>query len=275
MDPVTALLQLKSSTLSTKEISLDDLVKLDLSCMQQRTNGIKRTFESINSSADVKSNLPLCFRLGNKAGRFTTITSSTGYNPKENKSHLISPKDKMIQLMCEAGFSPRFRTARDLQDKEDYFLVLGKDNIEAYCNRTVSAIREQDFETLKKVHDSNPRFGLQCCNQFGESVLHMACRRGFANVVDYLIKECAVKLRLTDDSGRTPMHDACWTTLPNPALMKTLLAKAPELLLVKDARGHTPLDYVSSGYWTQWNDFLDDNKILLVPQVKFNRIFKV
>jgi len=51
---------------------------------------------------------------------------------------------------------------------------------------------------------------LQCANRFGESLIHMACRRSHRDVVSFLVNEAGVSLRVRDDYGRTPFHDACW-----------------------------------------------------------------
>ena len=46
-------------------------------------------------------------------------------------------------------------------------------------------------------------------NNFGESLLHMICRRGWAEVLTFLVHELHVDVQIADDHGRTPMHDAC------------------------------------------------------------------
>ena len=51
---------------------------------------------------------------------------------------------------------------------------------------------------------------LQCCNRFGESAIHMACRHDLTDVVKFSIEEVGSILRVRDDYGRTPLHDAFW-----------------------------------------------------------------
>ena len=59
---------------------------------------------------------------------------------------------------------------------------------------------------------------MDCFNRFGESLLNIACRRGFEDIVAYLLEQESVSVRHCDDCGRTPLHDACW----HPTLTGTL-----------------------------------------------------
>jgi hypothetical protein len=34
-------------------------------------------------------------------------------------------------------------------------------------------------------------------------------------MVSYLLEECKLCVNISDDFGRTPLHDACWTAEPN------------------------------------------------------------
>ena len=114
--------------------------------------------------------------------------------------------------------------------------------IDAYGFEALDAVRQRDIAKLRTFHkEGRP---LKCSNRFGESILHLACRKGYYDVVDFLVNEADVPVWVKDDFGRTPLSDACWTIEPNFELMDVLLAKAPDLLLVSDARGHTPLAYV-------------------------------
>ena len=71
--------------------------------------------------------------------------------------------------------------------------------------------------------------------------------------------------RVRDDMGRTPMHDACWSSCaPNHDIMKILIGAAPELLLSKDKRGHSPFDYARREYWPNWVAFLNEHRQFIV-----------
>jgi hypothetical protein len=136
----------------------------------------------------------------------------------------------------------------------NFFLELNNEHIEAYSVELVKAIRDRNIPLLRQFHESGRM--LQCSNRFGESLLHMACRRGYTDVVRFLIKEADVSLRIKDDFGRTPLHDACWSASPNFELMELIIEHDPDLLLIEDGRGHSPFSYARRSHWKEWNDFL-------------------
>lgn len=106
---------------------------------------------------------------------------------------------------------------------------------------------------------------MQASNRFGESMLHTSCRRGFTDVFEFFVNEAMVCPRVKDDMGRTPMHDVCWSSAaPNHDIMKMLILAAPELLLSKDKRGHSPFDYARREYWPSWVTFLNENRQFIV-----------
>ena len=50
-------------------------------------------------------------------------------------------------------------------------------------------------------------------NAFGESLIHYICRLGFADALNIMIS-IGCDVQVSDDFGRTPMHDACWGSQP-------------------------------------------------------------
>eukprot|EP00536_Pseudo-nitzschia_multiseries_P000988 jgi/Psemu1/179972/e_gw1.12.137.1 len=128
----------------------------------------------------------------------------------------------------------------------------------------VTAMRSEDVEALRNMHLKGET--LQVCNQFGESIIHSACRRGLSNVLRFLVDEARVSLAVADDYGKTPAHDACWTIKPNFEVVKIVLKACPDLLLVADKRGSTPLDYTQRSLWGDWCTFLKDNEDILIPK---------
>jgi hypothetical protein len=175
----------------------------------------------------------------------------------------VTPTDVLKSILQEHGYEYRAIEASDL---DDYFVGVTPDRVKCYSTDIISAIQTSDVKTLKKMHFEEKR-NLDCCNKFGESVLHTACRRGLPDVVDFLINEAKVDLRVRDDYGRTPMHDACWTAEPNLPLIKFLVAEWPDLLFVADKRGFTPLQYVRNTHYATWCDFMNENKHLLLPKL--------
>lgn len=147
--------------------------------------------------------------------------------------------------------------------QDDYFLNYTEENLEAYTKDVVNAVQGNDVETLRSLGQSGHL--MQASNRFGESMLHTSCRRGFTDVVGFFINEAKVSPRVRDDMGRTPLHDACWSSAaPNHDIMKMLIVAAPELLLSKDKRGHSPFDYARREYWPNWVTFLNEHRQFIV-----------
>mmetsp|Transcript_41373 Transcript_41373/g.61240 ORF Transcript_41373/g.61240 Transcript_41373/m.61240 type:complete len:265 (-) Transcript_41373:98-892(-) len=139
--------------------------------------------------------------------------------------------------------------------------------MEAYDMEMVNAIRSGDLKKLREVHASGK--SLDACNRFGESLIHMACRRGKIDLVTFLIDEAKVRVTRRDDYGRIPLHDATWTSQPNFDVMDKLLATVPpSLLLAKDVRGHTCFDYARREHWGAWVKFLNERKALLETRLE-------
>ena len=134
---------------------------------------------------------------------------------------------------------------------------------------TAMLVRNNDLAGLRMAHQgsSNTYTTLQTSNRFGESLLHIACRRGYDDIARYLLDEAGVTPWVRDDFGRTPCHDACWTATPNLALMDLLVRRCPEMLLMSDKRGSTPLDYVRKDNWDVWRQFLSERWDVICPRV--------
>ena len=78
------------------------------------------------------------------------------------------------------------------------------EQIAAYDNETCGAARSDDLDGLRALHRGGKT--LQCSNRFGESLIHIACRRGSLPVIAFLLDEAGVSIRVRDDCGRTPLH---------------------------------------------------------------------
>ena len=146
---------------------------------------------------------------------------------------------------------------------DTYFLNPSEQQQLAYNSDVVKAVQNNDLKKLRSLLQSGQT--MQTANRFGESLLHTACRRGFTEIVDFFINEARVSPRVRDDMGRTPMHDACWSSAaPNHRVMNMLIEDAPELLLSRDKRGHSPFDYARREYWPSWVSFLNEHRQFVV-----------
>jgi hypothetical protein len=135
--------------------------------------------------------------------------------------------------------------------------------LESYTSELLAIVRKNNMETLRELHSQGKL--VNSSNKFGESLLHLSCRRSFTEMTKFLIEEVKVDINIRDDYFRTPLHDACWTPEPNFELVDMLIKLAPEHLLLEDVRGFTPFDYVRSDHWKQWLRFLWERRDLLRP----------
>lgn len=122
----------------------------------------------------------------------------------------------------------------------------------SYGMKVIQAVRTSDVELLQAILDCglspNP------CNQFGESVVHMVCRRGDIKLLKVMVN-AGCSLQVTDDFGRTPLHDACWTAEPFFDCVELILNHDARLLHIVDCRGSSPLSYVKREHWKEWIEF--------------------
>lgn len=152
----------------------------------------------------------------------------------------------------------------------DYFLKPTAEHIAAWDHDLLKAIRTRDLPLLQKMHQQDGK-PLQASNQFGESILHVCVRRGTLDILKYLMSQ-GVSPRVYCDYGRTPLHDAFWT-IGNPESLKMaamILRVCPEMLLVTDKRGFTPLNYVPRDRWGDCCRFLDRCAPLMLGRLKNN-----
>ena len=143
-----------------------------------------------------------------------------------------------------------------------------EEDLIAYDLETVKAVRSNNVELLRKLWSNGEGKSMNACNQFGESVLHMACRRGYTKIVDFLLTEVKVRTDRCDDFGRNPFHDALWTPIPNFDVVSLLIEYAdPLLMLSEDVRGNTPFAYARQDHTDQWIIFLEKSKVSILNRI--------
>jgi len=203
----------------------------------------------------------------------TSVSAASKIKVASDPDAHISPSDYLQSLLRDAGYGGENDDEKPLVSASDagdagYFVEYTPEQISSYDMEVTAAVRAGDVPALRSMLRKGR--DLQCSNRFGESILHAACRRGSLDVVRFLLDEAGVSLRVRDDQGRTPLHDACWTREPDPSwfeLVRTIVQREPDLLVVCDRRGHTPLGYVRRDDWGAWVRFLDGHRNLLAPKV--------
>lgn len=131
------------------------------------------------------------------------------------------------------------------------------EQVAAYSMDLVRAVRDSNIPQILQFRDSGHQ--LDACNRFGESVMHMACRRNSPEVVKLLLDE-QLRVNRCDDFGRTPLHDACWSDKPGTQVAELLLNQDRSLVVVCDGRKSLPLSYVHRDHWGAWCNFLNAHK---------------
>lgn len=183
--------------------------------------------------------------------------SSDDDNDTKDTPRETSPQEYMMTTLKSLGSTVQISSSLAA---EGFFSAPTEEEINSYAHDVLSAVRTRDIEKLREFHESGRP--LKCSNQFGESLLHLACRRGFVDVASFLIKDAGVTVRVIDDYGRTPLHDACWTCEPNFELLELLMRECPALLFMRDRRGHTPLEFARREHWKEYVHFLSQRQEL-------------
>jgi hypothetical protein len=157
-------------------------------------------------------------------------------------------------------------------DSEARFLTPTAAMLDAYNTSIVQEVRMNNLSNVKNLYwEGQFQHGCNACNRFGESILHIACRRGHLEMVKFLIVEAGLSCAtIRDDYNRTPLHDAFWTSTANPEIIDFLMQQphVTELLLCKDKRGYTPLDYSRGEDREKWLRFLKERRSYLRPATK-------
>jgi len=178
----------------------------------------------------------------------------------------IHPKDYAQAAFKANGFEDFAAIA---SDSEARLIPPTAAMMEAYSTEIVNAVRNNDLDRAKTLYkEGRFQHGCNACNRFGESILHIACRRGHLSMVRFLMDEVGLSCTtIRDDYHRTPLHDAFWTSTASYDVIDYLLKQpnVTELLLCKDKRGYTPLDYSRDEDRGRWLRFLWERRSILRP----------
>ena len=170
-----------------------------------------------------------------------------------NPNNPATPTDYVRTIIPEDYFSPDVN-----EDSNCWTSPLAHHDTTSggYTLEVVNAIRSNDIGTLQRLYEAGHCFDV--CNSNGEYLIHLACRRANPATVEFLLQVAGVQAAVRDRQGRTILHDVCWKSTPDVAMMSTVLRLAPpELLLARDCRGHTPFDFARKQHSQAWNDFLN------------------
>ena len=168
------------------------------------------------------------------------------------------PKDTLIALLQARGIL--YATQKSLDVKH----LFTEGCVASHTLELMNAVRSNDMAVIRKLWEEGHKF--QSCNRFGESGVHSAARRGNLQVLMFFKEMADVSLRCMCHQGRTPLHDACWTGHPEFGVIRYLLRDFPESLYLTDTRGFTPLDFIPRDVHEEWNEFIEENFEIFLPQ---------
>lgn len=168
----------------------------------------------------------------------------------------ISPDEFLLKLVdAQLGIKVEPKKAMEVKG---FFHHSTDEEVAAYNSEVVSAVRDEELDRLRKMQENGQQ--LNCFNRFGESLLNLACRRGFESIVRYLMDQPSITVKTSDDCGRTPLHDACWHPQPQLSICKWILEEEPALFFIMDRRGCTAFEYARPQHWPIWRKFLLENR---------------
>ena len=174
----------------------------------------------------------------------------------------VDPAVVFNEILTESRFDPRVISHDEV---DNFFLDVTESRLASYSTDIIRAVRTGDVDFLRISHFEQKQ-NMTCCNRFGESIIHTACRHSQTKVVRFLIEEAKVTLRVVDDFGRNPCHDAAWQANPNMELVQLLVNHEPDLLLISDKRGFTPLQGIRKEWWPAWVKLLQTNRANILPK---------
>ena len=79
-------------------------------------------------------------------------------------------------------------------------------------------------------------------------------------MVDFLVTNGGLSVNISDDFGRTPLHDACWTATPSFEVVKIILEINRYMVILCDSRKSLPLSYIHEDHWGSWCEFIMQHK---------------
>lgn len=215
-------------------------------------------------------------QLGQMDHAVQTHSAQALRNHQDHDPAAPRPSDHLKDLLAQHYQISSFPSLSD-DELKHFYIPYTDDMVQAYTMEYTSAIRSSDITAIRNYFRSeNPSLAprrILCCNNFGESSVHMACRRGATDILRFMLTHSKSHhhshkslLQVRCDMGRTPLHDACWTSQPQFDCIELIIHTCPELLYIRDKRGFLALDYVPRDLWGPWVEFLTSQVERLVPR---------
>ena len=259
-------------TLSGSSGSSTGLTRHNIGMAQQQA--VAQLARAANLNTPLPSSSAATFDMHKKLSSGVNINStisqrSTNTNPSCPYSYIRSiiisqyPNEPVtISDTGESSTQSIKRIMKPIHELE--FITPTSIQLQNYSNKVISAVRSSNLSELQSIYNQYGKVALDTCNKFGESILHIACRRSTLSIVSYLLNIVQINPRIKDDYGRNPLHDACWRSVPEYGIVELLLEKEYRLMYSKDVRGHLPFQYARKEHWTDWVAWFDTKKKELI-----------
>ncbi|VEU38790.1 unnamed protein product [Pseudo-nitzschia multistriata] len=128
----------------------------------------------------------------------------------------------------------------------------------------LKALRGADLEKLRTLKDEKEKnYDLDARNQFGENLVHLACRMALSlDVLKFLVEETKIPVNVRDRFGRTPLHNACMSALPNFDNIDFLIKTAPKLAVFEDDKNKIPFELIPQRVFERWIRYFSEMNVL-------------
>lgn len=169
-----------------------------------------------------------------------------------------SPHKFLLAILRERGYSTQRLTSKEA----GYHVDPTPLQLASFGSLVVQAVHTNDTESLSKL--LNCGLSPNPCNQFGDAILSLICKRAAYDVFKVFVDH-GCDLQVCDSFGRTALHNLAWSGQFSSAMAKIIMDSDLNQLLIEDDRGQCPLEYVRRGHWDEWICFLKDNVDIYWP----------
>lgn len=174
-----------------------------------------------------------------------------------------SPHQFLLTILKERGYNIQATSSQD----GGYHANPTTLQVASFGTSVVQAVHSSDTERLSKLLSAglspNP------CNQFGDSILSLICKRADFSVFKLMVDH-GCDLQVSDSFGRTCLHSLAWAGNFSAPMAKVILDVDLNQLLIQDKRGQCPLECVRKEHWNEWISFLRENMDVYWP-ISHNR----
>jgi hypothetical protein len=192
-----------------------------------------------------------------KAGKSHVKERKRRYNVESTKdadeTTDMKPQVLLGEILERRGYDKEYRFKAD---DSGYDAVPSPLQLASFGTHLVKAVQTSDTALLSKLMECglspNP------CNQFRDSVFFdLVIKRSNLPIFECLLQH-GCDLQVVDGFGRTPLHHCCWASDFCRPIVEAILEQDPVQIFLEDKHGQTPLEYVRTELYGEWNDFLEE-----------------